>query len=145
MHKGQLAVLPAVLFFGTTVDGNFIHYSSEHVSLALLGLASFGLLRSQEKEGQSEVRMMWGGIAAGLLPWAKLQTVPLGAALVAWKLWTIHADRNSSRQTKWRRARHLLLAAGGPSIVAVIAESWLPALSISASTEPATCAPGSRR
>lgn len=117
----QLAVLPAVVFFATTVDGNFIHYSSEHVSLGLLGLASFGLLRSQEKERQSEAGMIWGGIAAGLLPWAKLQTAPLGAALIAWKLWTIYADPDSSRPTKWRRARHLLMAVVGPSIVAIIA------------------------
>ena len=41
----RLAILPAVLFFGTTTDGNFLHYSSEQVSVALMGLASLGLLR----------------------------------------------------------------------------------------------------
>jgi hypothetical protein len=117
----QLAVLPAVIFFATTGDEDFVHYSSEHVSLALLGLAGLGLWRRSKDEREEKSASVLGALAAGLLPWAKLQTAPLSVVLIGWKLCTIITEPNRSARAKRESCFRLIIAAAAPSLFALLA------------------------
>ncbi len=113
-----LLILPGAVFFAAATDWDFVHYSSEHTSLALMALAALGLLSPP----QTSQRLGWAGaFAAGLLPWAKLQSLPLAAALVGWKLWTIASGRETSSRDRQRQAAGLLLAAAIPSLMVMAA------------------------
>ena len=77
----RLMVLPVLTFFAFTVNRNFIHYSGENVSLLLLSasLLTLAVLASSPR------RVGWmifaAGMVVGALPFAKLQTTPLGAVV----------------------------------------------------------------
>ncbi len=76
----QLAVLSPAVFFAGASDWDFIHYSSEHVPLFLTAVAAAGLFL--RPPGAGGIRPVFlGALAAGLLPWAKLQAAPIGAVL----------------------------------------------------------------
>lgn len=79
-----LGVLPAWMLLATTTDWDFIHYSSEHTSLALLGAAALCL--QSAADGATPAggwRWMLAALFAGLLPWAKPQSAPFAALLAA--------------------------------------------------------------
>ena len=79
-----LGVLPAWIFFATTTDGDFVHYSSEHLSLALLALAGWLFWTSESSNGApTGWRWLAAGFCTGLLPWAKFQSIPFALALGA--------------------------------------------------------------
>src|SRR5205085_1948176 len=65
---GRLAILPPVLFLSLTVDGNFLHYSSEHLSICLttIALAATAYLAKEGNSASSHV--MAGAVAGFLLP-----------------------------------------------------------------------------
>lgn len=93
-----VALVPPTLLLGSTVDGDFLHYGSEHVPLFLL--ASSGWLLMRARNGS---RIAWraSALVAGLLPWAKLQAAPfaivLGIAAIAL------ARRTEALRPAWRR------------------------------------------
>ncbi|MEO6568791.1 MAG: hypothetical protein ABIO94_08505, partial [Opitutaceae bacterium] len=111
--------LPLTLFFAAAIDADFVHYSSEHVSLALIAVAAWGLLRMPTPQDRSKI-FVFGGFVAGTLPWAKLQTVPIAAALVCIGLWRIFLDPPLPFRTRSRLAAKLVLAACLPSLLAVL-------------------------
>ena len=83
-----LALLPGVVFFATASDTDFIHYTTEQVAVCLLALALACLSRHRPEDAPASAAPSWGwilgGILLGLMPWAKLQSVPLGIAVGAW-------------------------------------------------------------
>lgn len=78
----RLGVLPLACFFVLSTHTQFVHYSSEHVSLLLLALALAGVLAAL---AGGEVPPAWKpawvgtGAALGAIPFAKLQAVPPAA------------------------------------------------------------------
>lgn len=103
-----LPVLPAAVFFAAGTEPDFAHYSSQHVSLLLLVLAV--LWRD---------RRPWAAaVAAGLLPWAKLQAAPLAAVLVGWQCWRIWTGQAAAAE-KARRSAAVLAAGALPSLLAL--------------------------
>lgn len=82
------AFVPSWLFFALTTDPDFVHYSSEHVSLLLLAGAALllhagaGAPTVSDARGRPDLRLLAGLVLAGLLPWAKPQSGPLAATLV---------------------------------------------------------------
>lgn len=104
-----LGFLPAWLFFSLTTDIDFVHYSSEHVSLALTAAAGLLLWTSRSPIGVPG-GWRWGlaGLCAGLLPWAKLQTAPIAAAFATGAV----VFAATARNTPWAdRFRTVLLFA----------------------------------
>ncbi len=79
-----LGMLPAGMLLATTTDWDFIHYSSEHASLALLGAAAL-CLQSAAASTTPVAGWRWtlAALLAGLLPWAKPQSAPFAALLAA--------------------------------------------------------------
>lgn len=119
----SLALIPAVLFFATAIDTDFIHYSSEHLSLFLIPLGWWLLWRYRTP--QSPSRPSWGwliaGLTAGLLPWAKLQSSLFAVGLVAWAGYLLLVDLRGSPSDRLRQFGWFVLAAAIPSIAAIIA------------------------
>ena len=102
-----LAVLPGAMFFAAIVEPDFIHYSSELVPLALLALAVLW----------TEPRPLAAAFVAGLLPWAKLQALPLGAVLVLWQLVEAWRESRSWRPVPVRRWSQLAACALLPTVL----------------------------
>lgn len=119
----RLAILPIAAFFMAASDADFVHYSSEHVPLALIAIAAPCLFTLGP--GLGARRMAWlGGFWAGMLPWAKLQAAPIAVALLGigfWNLWKSHRGMAERK----RLLLELAAAALVPSavIVAVVGAS----------------------
>lgn len=83
----RLGVIPVVLFFATTIDPDFVHYSSEHVSLLLAPVSLWLIARHRTTAGGGAWNLRFAAVAAGAIPWAKLQGVPLALLLLLWIAW----------------------------------------------------------
>jgi hypothetical protein len=83
-----LGLSPGLAMFAAVTDGDFIHYSSEHLSILLIALSAWLLWRCRKRaaSGQPFDRLSWiaAGALMGMLPWAKLQSAPLAATLALW-------------------------------------------------------------
>jgi len=109
----RVGLLPLASFLSFLTFWDLVHYSSEHVPVALLALAMAmlggELVRADPKPRWSWCRLV-GGIALGAAPYAKLQTGPIAAAVfIAVILLDAYA-----RPRVWRRflARTATLMAG---------------------------------
>ena len=102
----QLATFSGAVFFAVALKPDFVHYSSELVPLALLGLALGGIER----------RPLLAAFLAGLLPWAKLQALPLAAVLVGWQLFRARQQAGTPRLG---RAAGIIGCAALPSALAL--------------------------
>jgi hypothetical protein len=81
-HRAALGVFPALLFYGFTRYPDFVHYTSEHFPVALLA-ACIWLTSIWSKNGRiSSSKALLLGALLALIPFGKIQAVPLAAALV---------------------------------------------------------------
>ena len=113
----RLALVPAALFFACATQDDFVHYSTEHLPLLLFAV-SVCLLVGRQSAGACGRAAWWiGGIGLGLLPWAKLQSVPLGIATVGWLLCAIWTDPALPLEEKRRRLADLVLAGIAPTVL----------------------------
>lgn len=105
-------IAPALAFFCTVTDWDFIHYSSEHLSLFLLALSA-GCLLGAHREGANRERWQLAScFIMGLLPWAKLQSAPLAATLLFVALVdAFHRLRGSPAELLRASAKRLVFAA----------------------------------
>lgn len=77
----RIATLPSLAFTALTTHRDFTHYSTEQLPLLLLGAAFFlGVGEFQAAQPRRWVRFCLG-LVLGAVPLAKLQGIPLGAAL----------------------------------------------------------------
>jgi hypothetical protein len=111
----RYAVLPLTLFFAIVTQADFLHYSSEHVPLALIALSAWGLFaaHSLERKGWA---FLAGGFAAGMLPWAKLQTSPIALVLFVFGVVRIWSDVAIPPPARKPMALRLGLATAVPSL-----------------------------
>lgn len=78
----RVGCLPVISFFAFAMDPDFLHYSTEHLPLALFAIAVGLLARLHQTPGPVSRRLIISlGVVLGSLPWAKLQALPFGAAL----------------------------------------------------------------
>lgn len=80
----RLGILPALTFFAFSSFWNFVQYTSEILSIALLGVALWLLLevrRAATTHRPVGPRLLAAGVCLGAIPFAKLQAVPMGAWL----------------------------------------------------------------
>ncbi len=118
--SARLGILPAIAFFSLVHEWDFVHYSSEYVSLALVAASVYFLLRSQAATRYSRLCLIAGGMIAGLLPWAKLQATPIAGVLV---IWGCGLCLRASQPISARRRAVALLAgtAAAPTVLAMAA------------------------
>lgn len=123
--RARLLVLPAVCLLSTPLFFDFVQYSSEQVPLAMLAFATWLLVR--ETLGGNPPRgwaLALAGLVLGALPFAKLQTVPLGLWAGAGGLVGLWMAPNTSTKTRWRGTAWLI---GGASVLPVLMFAWVVA------------------
>ena len=88
----RVAVLPAVACAALTTSPEFVHYSTELVPGLLLALAVFAMVRQSLQSARNN---LWAAaLLLGAVPFAKLQAVPIAAALgVALVIFEVVAGR----------------------------------------------------
>jgi hypothetical protein len=116
----RVGIIPALAFFSTVTDWDFIHYSSEHLSLFLVALSACCLLRARPNPADRERWQLVGCFIAGLLPWAKLQSAPLAATLVAIAFLAVWRDPTIPRPARTRAVLARLGAAGIPTVAILL-------------------------
>jgi len=77
----RLALLPLVFMFGLTQHGDFLHYNSELIALLLLSWSYYLYATLLSQKVPSIVRIGLIGLFLGMVPFGKLQAVPLAAVV----------------------------------------------------------------
>jgi hypothetical protein len=104
----RLAVLPAAGFFAILKNNDFVHYSSEHVSLLLVALSLYCCLFVLRHPQRYAVPLFGLGLLTTAAFFAKMQSVPIVAAPAAVAVGYVYASGAARRL--WRPV--LILAAG---------------------------------
>lgn len=106
----RVASLFPLLFLSFTREVDFLHYSSEQLPLALLAMAVWLFSRLSTQSIRPFTGLFWFGVTAGMLPFAKLQSVPQALVLVVACGVMIWTSAHSLRERFFRSA---VLIAGG--------------------------------
>src|SRR2546428_7937740 len=118
--------MPFVAFFAFIRETEFIHYSSEHVPLALLSVQVYLCDRVIRTEDGGSARDRWIlALISGVIPFTKLQATPiaLGVLAVAVAHDVIRASRESNGAwSRWRGAIGMLrpYVVGAPLAVGLL-------------------------
>jgi hypothetical protein len=86
----RIATIPVVLFFSLAVHSNFIHYSGEHFPIAILSAALWMTCYVYTREFSDRMVFIFGAVI-GMMPYAKMQGLPVALAITlifAHILWT---------------------------------------------------------
>ena len=78
----RVAILPPIAFFALAREDHFVHYSGEHLSI-FLGMLALALLCVAIRQHGATRFLFLTGVAAGMMPFAKLQSLPLAGLTVA--------------------------------------------------------------
>jgi len=110
-----LALMPPFCFHIFAGDSDFTHYSSEHVAI-FLAAATLCLLAAEHRAGSQtgSRRLALAGLLAGSMMFAKLQAIPLEAALLA-----------ISMALAWRKPRRIPALASVAASAAVVPAAFL--------------------
>lgn len=98
--SARLGLVLLVLFFSYTTHFDFLHYSSELVSLCLLAVSWHYLIHFWLRTDFSLFRHNWliAGLLIGCVPFAKLQCVPPAALMAMGLVWALFRYNDF----KWR-------------------------------------------
>ncbi len=115
--SARLGTLAPAMFFALTTNGDFIHFSGEHVPVLLLAGAWYFAIRLTEP-GMVSRRIAWlAGCLAGAAPFAKLQASVIAVTIAAACFVFIFLRRDPLRR-RWLLCG--FLTAGGFTVPAVI-------------------------
>jgi len=104
-----------ILFMGGVQNPQFIHYSSELVpSFLLMGAMAVTMIAVERQLGLAQISI--AGIGLGLVPFAKLQAVPIAATLGVILLWQV--VRQEPRP--YRSAVLLIACACSPAVILLL-------------------------
>ena len=81
----RLSIVPPVLLLSLTTDFNFVHYTSEHLSICLTTVALGSGAYLASGRGYKSARLAaaaLAGLCLGAAPFAKLQTAPIAFAVL---------------------------------------------------------------
>ncbi|HTV74173.1 MAG TPA: hypothetical protein VME66_10750 [Candidatus Acidoferrales bacterium] len=104
----RIAVAAPVAFFTLCVTDDLMHYTGAHLSifLGMLTLLCICVAYRRRFRGAS---MFWVGLVAGMMPFAKLQSVPLAGATVAVALVSLATTPDLDLSVRLRGAARLLI------------------------------------
>ncbi|MDB5029134.1 MAG: hypothetical protein JWO66_2823 [Candidatus Eremiobacteraeota bacterium] len=93
----RLSIIPPAALLATVRDLDFVHYSSEHLPIFLttvgLAAASYVMARRAHPAGRVAAAII-GGFSLGCAPFAKLQALPIAAAVFAYLVAAIACTRH---------------------------------------------------
>ncbi|MBX3736410.1 MAG: hypothetical protein KF715_06975 [Candidatus Didemnitutus sp.] len=113
----RLGLLPGVLFVASALAPDLNHYSSELASLPLTAIAFVLIMAASGTGPAAKWEWLGAGLAAGALPWAKLQTGPIGAVIILLGLGLILQMHQATPGAKLRAAAWLLGGCVLPSLL----------------------------
>ncbi len=96
-EPARLALLPLIFTFGLTQNGDFLHYNSELIALALLNVCYYGYARLERQPIPSVGQIAGIGFLLGSVPFCKLQAVPLVAVVGLFVAIDVLTRRNLTR------------------------------------------------
>ncbi|MFD1142357.1 hypothetical protein ACFQ4C_14625 [Larkinella insperata] len=76
-NVARWSLLPPLVLLAMTQNADLVHYSSEYLPNFLLGLLYYGYARFLRETIPSGSRLYWFGMVAGMVPFSKLQAVPM--------------------------------------------------------------------
>ncbi|SDS24967.1 hypothetical protein [Opitutus sp. GAS368] len=109
-----LGLLPAATFFATVTHPELTNLSTENLPLLLIAVV-FGLLAGRLPADR--FRLWAACFVAGALPWTKLQSAPIGLALISWAWGQELSEPRVATSLRWRRSAEVLLAAALPTLL----------------------------
>jgi hypothetical protein len=83
----RVVICAPVLLLAFTQEVDFVHYSSEQVPVLLLALATWLLSRIDIEKTNHSINAFSLGLVAGMVPFAKLQAVPLAGVIALAAFW----------------------------------------------------------
>ena len=94
----RLSIAPLATFFAFSTFWDFVHLSTEHLSLLLFSLGAFLLASAVSRPDRDPKLEVFGlGLVAGMLPMAKLQSILLSIALlICAVVWILRKSRQNS-------------------------------------------------
>jgi hypothetical protein len=96
----RIAFTVPILFLSFTQEADFIHYSSEQLPVLLLAFTIWLLSKLTESKQLSTGTTFLLGFIAGMMPFAKLQSVPQAMVVVLVALWLCYQYYNRTKQIK---------------------------------------------
>jgi hypothetical protein len=91
-------LIPLIAFYSLTRHPDFLHYSSELLPTFLLVLANFIVLNlSSQKCKHHVLKLMLTGLFIGLVPFSKLQALPIAAFIGTYALFLALKSRREAR------------------------------------------------
>ncbi|MBV9647671.1 MAG: hypothetical protein JO043_09430 [Candidatus Eremiobacteraeota bacterium] len=109
----RVALVAPLAFFALVREDHFVHYSGEHLSI-FLGMLALALLCGAHRRGLRAASLFSAGVPIGMMPFAKLQSLPLAASTAFVALAIIVVRGQPGARATLRR-----LAAFAAGIVAV--------------------------
>ncbi|GAB3247328.1 hypothetical protein GCM10027347_02860 [Larkinella harenae] len=76
-EAARWALLPSLILLAITQNADLVHYSSEHLPIFLLGLLYYWYAKLLQESVPSRIRIFLFGLVAGMVPFGKLQAVPM--------------------------------------------------------------------
>jgi hypothetical protein len=113
-EAARISLAGGALWLAFTPDPDFVHYSSELVPVLAIAVALAVWAARPEGESGGAGRLFGVGLLLGIVPWAKLQAVPVALFL---GLWVLAATIAASRERRCLLAGCLLAGAVLPSAV----------------------------
>lgn len=102
----RLSIVP-LLFLSFTQEVDFVHYSSEQLPVLLLAFCVWQLSRLDPNKVPRATGLYFLGLAAGAVPFGKLQAVPIIAVIVLSACWVLF--RRFQRYGEFKPATALIL------------------------------------
>jgi len=105
----KAAILPTLLFFVFNQKSSFVHYSSEHLPMALLAVAAWLIAKCyRENRYEQTASFALGGLLA-VLPFTKPQVIPIALFLAIASLLIFIKKHSLRREGVWFLGGGLLL------------------------------------
>lgn len=118
----RIAIVVPIIFLAFTQEADFVHYSSEQLPVFLLAAIIWLLSKISESKNPSPASAFILGLVAGMMPFAKLQSVPQAMIIVLAALWVCYLHFKKTKQI-----RPLLFLLSGGLIFPVLLFIWAAA------------------
>lgn len=118
------ALMPSLILLAMTQNADLVHYSSEHLPILFLGLLYANYARVLQERLPSPALLYGTGLVAGLVPFGKLQAVPMMACVGLFVVVDLLTRRQMTLPQKARRIAWLLLGGLSFPLLVVLLTLW---------------------
>jgi hypothetical protein len=116
----RICIFPVTCVEALSLDTDYLHYSTELVSICLLA-GAFYLFTRRVVVGPDRRRNVIAGFALGAVPWAKLQGAPIAVALgIFWLIWELFPAKRLAPGNNQNGAFPLVLGALAPAFAGAL-------------------------